>query len=127
MARYIEIMARIIAILLALAFAFFGYFKTFATSAVLVEHHAWTTALPMVAGRLVGMTELAAALALLLGATRARWRGLATGAAIYLIVNQVCAAVVHVSRSEVAALPQNAVLVALALIVIFGRRSPATS
>lgn len=120
MARSVRVIARIIAVLLALAFAFFGYSKAFAPLTVLAEHHAWTTALPRVAGRLVGITELVAALALLLGATRARWGALATGAAAYLVANQACAALVHAGRGETAALPQNALLVGLALIVIFG-------
>ncbi|MFL9840430.1 DoxX family protein [Sphingomonas sp. ST-64] len=119
MARSAHGIARIVALLLALAFAFFGYFKTFASLSVLAQHHAWTLVLPVAAGRLVGVTELVAALALLLGAIAARWHRVARGAAIYLIVNQACAAAVHLARGETAALPQNAVLAALAAFVGF--------
>ena len=103
--------------LLAFAFAFFGYFKTFASIAVLAQHHAWTLALPVAAGRIVGATELAAALALLLGGASARWHRFARGGALYLIVNQACAAAVHLARGETGALPQNALLAGLAAIV----------
>lgn len=57
---------------------------------------------------------------MLVGATRARWNVLAANAAAYLVANQACAALVHAGRGETAALPQNALLVGLALIVIFG-------
>lgn len=114
----IRIVARIVAALLAFAFAFFGYFKIFASAVVLAQHHAWTTALPAAAGRAVGVSELLAAFALLLGTTRARWYRYAIAGALYLIVNQALAAWVHVDRGETAALTQNAVLAGLALIVL---------
>jgi len=116
-AQSARIIAHIVAALLGLAFAFFGYFKTFASLAVLAQHHAWTLALPEAAGRLVGVSELVAAFALLLGAIRPRWHRLAVGAAIYAMLNQGIAASVHIARSEIAALPQNAVLAGLALFV----------
>ncbi len=129
MARGANIIARIVALLLALAFAFFGYFKTFASLSVLAQHHAWTLVLPVAAGRIVGVTELAAALALLFGAAAARWHRFATAAALYLIVNQACAAAVHLARGETAALPQNALLAGLAAIVavVFARRHATSS
>lgn len=117
MKRGAGMIARIVAALLGLAIAFFGSFKAFAPLSVLEQHHAWTTALPDAVGRLVGVTELAAALALLLGAARARSIRFAVAGAIYLIVNQGLAAWVHVARGETAALPQNAVLAGLALFV----------
>jgi hypothetical protein len=109
--------ARVAALPLALAFAFFGYFKTFATRVVLEQNHAWTTALPELVGRAVGVSELAAALLLVIGTIRPAWRKLAIAAAIYGIANQGCAALVHLGRGELAALPQNGVLASLALIV----------
>jgi hypothetical protein len=120
MAGRARVIARIVAVPLAAAFAFFGYFKTFASRAVLEQHHAWTIALPDLAGRLVGVSELVTAAVLLLAAIRPARARLAIAAASYAIVNQAAAALVHVGRGETGALPQNAVLAALALIVALG-------
>lgn len=124
MAFGLRILARIAALLLAAAFGFFGYFKTVAPRAVLEQHHAWTTALPDLLGRAVGMSELLAAVLLLIfGAlVPARTRA-ATGVALYAIANQGCAALVHIARGESAALPQNAVLAGLALLIILAART----
>ena len=99
-------------LVLAAAFAFFGYFKTVAPLSVLAEHHAWTVALPEWLGRIIGISELAAAATLLAGAILPSMRRAASIAAGSLIVNQACAATVHLASGDVAALPQNAVLVA---------------
>ncbi|MDK2766185.1 MAG: DoxX family protein [Sphingomonas sp.] len=117
-------MARIAALLLAAAFGFFGYFKTVASRAVLEQHHAWTTALPDLLGRAVGLSELlAAALLLIFGAILLDRGRVAAGVALYAIGNQVCAALVHIARGESAALPQNAVLAGLALLIILAART----
>ncbi len=102
---------------LAAFFAFVGWFKTFAPLATLAEHLAWTLALPVALGRSIGATELLAAGALAVGSLwpgHERW---ALAAALYLIANQACAALVHLQRGEAGALPQNAVLAALAAAV----------
>ena len=111
-----RVLAIVASLLLAAFFAFFGYFKSFAPVEVLVQHHAWTTALPEWLGRIVGVTELASAAALLAGIALPRMRGPARVAAAYLVLNQGAAAFVHLARSETAALPQNGVIVAVALI-----------
>jgi hypothetical protein len=111
-----RVVAVVASLLLAAFFAFFGYFKTFAPLDVLAQHHAWTTALPEWLGRLVGVTELASAATLLAGTALPRMRGAARLAAAYLVLNQGAAALVHLARSESSALPQNGVIVALALI-----------
>lgn len=124
MAFGLRIVARIAALLLAAAFGFFGYFKSVAPRAVLEQHHAWTTALPELLGRAVGLSELlAAALLVIFGAILPARARVAAGVALYAIVNQVCAALVHVVREEVAALPQNAVLAGLALLIIAAART----
>lgn len=112
----LRILSGIAALLLACAFAFFGWFKSFAPRAVLDQHHAWTTALPDPIGRAVGFSELAAALVLLVMIVRPGRRGLALGVAGYTLANQGCAAIVHLMRGESGALPQNAVLAGLALL-----------
>jgi uncharacterized membrane protein YphA (DoxX/SURF4 family) len=97
---------------LALFFAFVGWNKAFAPLADLARHGAWTVHLPEAIGRLVGWSELACALALA-GAVLSPARRIAHLAALALIANQVAAAAVHAAQGQVAALPQNAVLVAM--------------
>ncbi len=124
MASGVRIIARIAALLLAAAFGFFGYFKSFAPRAVLEQHHAWTTALPDLAARVVGLSELlAAALLLIFGAILLTRRRVTAGVALYVIANQGCAAFVHIARGETGALPQNAMLAGLALLIILASRT----
>lgn len=120
----LRILARIAALLLAAAFGFFGYFKSFAPHAVLEQHHAWTTALPDLLGRAIGLSELlAAALLLIFGAVLPARTRVVVGVALYAIANQGCAALVHVARGETGALPQNAVLAVLALLIVAAART----
>ncbi len=119
MATVRRISVAVATLLLAAAFTFFGWFKTFAPIATLAEHRAWTLALPEWVGRLGGASELVAAAALLVGLKYAR---LGRAAAVYLVVNQLAAAAVHLSRGEGDALPQNAVLIALCLLALTYRR-----
>ena len=124
MAFGLRILARVTALLLAAAFGFFGYFKSFAPRALLEQHHAWTTALPDLLGRAVGVSELAAAVVLLIfGAIQPERRRIVTGVALYAIANQACAALIHLTRSETAALPQNAMLAGLAVLLIAAART----
>ena len=106
-------------IVLAAFFAFVGYWKAFGPIEALAEHHAWVAGFPDWFARAVGWSELACAAALVTSALTSL-RGLAFWTAIVLIVNQLAALAVHVSRGEVAAAgPQNLVLlVMLGLIVL---------
>lgn len=127
MASGVRLLARIAALLLAAAFGFFGYFKAVAPRTVLEQHHAWTTALPELLARAVGLSELlAAALLLIFGAILPARGRVAAGVALYAIGNQVCAALVHIARGEIAAMPQNAMLAGLALLIILAARTHPT-
>lgn len=107
----------ILAAPLAAFFAFVGWNKAFAPLADLARHGAWTVHLPQWLGRAVGGSELACA-ALLLVPGRLR-----RIAALVLVANQACAAAVHLAHGETAALPQNAVLLALLIALAWlGRR-----
>lgn len=107
----------ILAAPLAAFFAFVGWNKAFAPLADLARHGAWTVHLPQWLGRAVGGSELACA-ALLLVPGRLR-----RIAALVLVANQACAAAVHLAHGEAAALPQNAVLMALLIALAWlGRR-----
>jgi uncharacterized membrane protein YphA (DoxX/SURF4 family) len=106
-----------LALLLAAFFGFVGWNKAFASLTQLATYGAWTVHLPEVIGRAVGWSELVCAAALLVPRTR-MW------SALLLIANQFAAAAVHFTQGELAALPQNAVLVALLAIVAFLARTP---
>lgn len=103
-----------VSLLLAAFFLFVGYMKASAPLSELALHGAWTVHLPEAAGRAVGVSEMALAIALLAGLARPM-AGVA--AALILILNQIVAAAVHAGSGESAALPQNAVLIALCLAV----------
>jgi hypothetical protein len=109
-------------LLLAAFFGFVGWNKAFAPLAELARHGSWTVHLPEGLGRLVGWSEMALA-AGLLAALAPRWRHLARIAAWLLIANQLAAAAVHYARGETAAMPQNAVLIAV-LFVLAGALTP---
>ena len=106
-------------------FAFVGYMKPFAPLALLAEQPAWTVRIAEPLGRLVGWSEMACALALMISPLRRRLWGLGAGAAAILVVNQAAAAAIHFVHSESASLPQNGFIAAicLAITVLHRRRS----
>ena len=108
-------------LLLAAFFGFVGFMKASAPMAVLAQHGAWTAHLPEPLGRVVGVSELVCAALLLAGLLPRRARISAASAAI-LIVNQLVAAAFHAAAGEAAALPQNAVIIALCVLVAAGAR-----
>ena len=117
-----RLLATILSLLLAAFFAFVGWHKSVDSLADLARYHAWTVHLPEWAGRLVGWSELACAAALIIGLLRQRLGRLA---ALALVVNQLAAAAVHAGVGEAAALPQNALLITMALAVTWTTRNPA--
>lgn len=109
----------LLSLLLAAFFAFVGWHKSVDNLADLSRYGSWTVHLPEWAGRLVGWSEIACAAALLAGLLRPRVGRIA---ALVLIANQIVAAGVHVAAGELSALPQNLVLIAMALLVaLFSR------
>jgi uncharacterized membrane protein YphA (DoxX/SURF4 family) len=112
-----RIFGALVALLLAGFFLFVGWNKGFAPVSDLARHHAWTVFLPEWAGRLVGWSEMACALALVAGLWP-RWAPLASASALVLIANQAVAAAVHWQHGETASLPQNAVLILLLALVV---------
>lgn len=105
----------LLAIALALFFAFVGGNKVLASIPDLAAHHAWTVWLPEWLGRAVGVSELLCALGLLAG-IRTDWRPWGRIAAGVLVINQIVAGAVHILHGEASALPQNGVLIAMALM-----------
>lgn len=111
-------LATLVRVLLAAFFTFVGYWKALGPVDALAEHNAWVSGLPIWFARAVGWSELACAAALV-ASSLGKLRGLATGTAIVLIVNQLVAFGVHLARGEVAAAgPQNLVLIALLAYVL---------
>lgn len=104
--------AALLSLLLAAFFAFVGYMKATAPVSELAKYHAWTVHLPEWLGRTVGWSEIACALLLLVGAIKPRW---GRAGALALLINQLFAAAVHFNQGEMAALPQNGVIVALCI------------
>lgn len=115
--------AMLASLLFAAFFGFVGWNKAFAPLADLANYHAWTVYLPEWLGRLVGWSEMALALALLAMFAPGR-RRIARIAALVLVANQCAAAGVHLAHGEAAALPQNALLIAVLLFVAGLARRP---
>lgn len=105
-------------LVLALFFAFVGFMKTTAPMPDLARYHAWVADLPEPVARLVGVSEMACALLLVLPGLL-RWKGnWILGAALVLIVNQAIAMGFHALRGDLSgAIVQNLVLIGLLLIV----------
>lgn len=120
--RSLTILAVTAAALLAAFFGFVGWNKAFAPLDELARHHVWTLVLPEAFGRLVGWSELVLG-AGLLAVLVPPHRRLARLSATVLIVNQIVAAAVHAARGEIAALPQNGVLIALLGLVAWAAGS----
>jgi hypothetical protein len=107
--------------ILALFFAFVGWNKAFASLADLARHGSWTIYLPDWLGRIVGWSEMLLAIGLIAGLPKGRG-GVAFASALLLVANQLVAAFVHLAHGESSALPQNAVLIALLLVVAQAKR-----
>jgi len=124
MMKTLRVLSRIACLLLAAFFAFVGYWKALGPIDALADHHAWVAGWPDWFARSVGWSELACAAALVV-ASITGFGGLAFWTALALIVNQLAALAVHVSRSEAAAAgPQNLVLITvLGLIAFHARRA----
>lgn len=117
MRRSISLAAALLGLLLAAFLAFVGWHKTFSPLADLARHGSWTVHLWEPLGRLVGLSELACALALALPLVWPRAAPARRWACCYFIANQIVAAGIHAAQGEAHALPQNAVLVALAVTI----------
>jgi putative oxidoreductase len=111
--------------LLALAFVMAGFMKLTTPLDQLGAAMPWVTAVPGALVRFIGLAELAGGLGLVLPAAT-RIRPILTPiAAAGLVVVMVLAALLHVARGELAALPVNLVLGGLATLVAWGRTARA--
>ena len=107
--------------LLAAAFLMSGAGKLLQPMAALAQQMPWTADMPELLVRFIGAAELAGALGLVLPALTRIKPALTPLAALGLATIMVLASLTHIVRGELAIVPVNAVLGALALFVAWGR------
>jgi len=112
-------------VLLALGFGMGGLMKSTTPMAELAAKMPWAGAVPELLVRLIGISEVAAAVGLILPAATKVRPSLTPLAAACLVVVMVLAAIFHVTRGEFEALPINIVLGGLAAFVAWGRHKKA--
>jgi putative oxidoreductase len=108
-------------LVLAVMFGMGGFMKMTAPVDTLVQTVPWSADMPVALVRFIGASELAGALGLLLPALTRIKPALTPLAALGLATIMLLAALFHITRGELAALPWNIGLGALALFVAWGR------
>ena len=114
----------VLQILLALMFLMSGSQKAFRSEAKLHESFPWAQDFPLATVRFIGITQLLAAVGLILPAATGIWPILTPIAAVGLAITMLLAMVVHYRRKENSAIGFNAVLLVLAVVVAWGRFGP---
>lgn len=107
--------------LLAVAYLMAGGMKLIQPLDALGTRMDWVRTVPPGLVRFIGAAEVLGAIGLILPMVASILPWLTVGAALGLIIVQLCAAVFHLSRGEAARLPANAVLLLLAAFVVIGR------
>ncbi|WP_328351266.1 DoxX family protein [Streptomyces sp. NBC_00457] len=110
--------------LLAAMFAMAGVMKSTQPKDKLVEKLPWVADFSPATVRFIGIVEFAAALGLILPAATDIAPVLTPLAATGLVVVMILAAITHARRKEPSAIAFNAVLLALAAVVAWGRFGP---
>ncbi|MEZ4660597.1 MAG: DoxX family protein [Caldilineaceae bacterium] len=111
----------IVQVLLAVAFAFFGFPKVAQPLTELANMMPWVNDVPALLVRFIGVAEIAGALGLVLpGVTKIQPR-LTAYAAAGLVLVMLLAAIFHATRSEFGNIGFNAVLLVLAGFVAWKR------
>lgn len=108
-------------VLLALAFGMAGVMKSFTPLAELATKLPWVASSPAALVRFIGVSELAAAIGLILPAATRIKPSLTPLAGAGLVVIMVLALAFHAVHSEFSAFPVNLVLGGLAAFVAWGR------
>lgn len=109
---------------LAAMFAMAGVMKSTQPKDKLVEKLPWVADFSPATVRFIGIVEFAAALGLILPAATDIAPVLTPLAATGLVVVMILAAITHTRRKEPSAIAFNAVLLALAAVVAWGRFGP---
>lgn len=108
--------------LVCAGFVIIGCIKLFKPIPELAAMWPWTGQFPEAMVRGLGAIDLAGGIGVFLPALTRIRPGLTVPAALGCVLLQICAAVFHASRGELAATPVNAVFLALALFILWGRR-----
>jgi uncharacterized membrane protein YphA (DoxX/SURF4 family) len=108
--------------LLAVMFCAAGFMKIAMPIPELSKAMPWTGQLPELFVRTMGVVDLAGGLGVLLPALTRIKSHLTAVAALCCVILQICAAIFHLTRGEVAMLPLNLVLLTMSLFVFWGRR-----
>lgn len=112
-------------LLLAAAYVFFGSMKATQPLDQLAMMMTWIPSFPPAFVRTLGVIEVLGAIGLIVPAlTRIRPR-LTVIAALCILVHQLCAVALHVSKGEYGVLGLNFVLIALATFIFWGRATKA--
>ncbi|HEX8036743.1 MAG TPA: DoxX family protein [Ktedonobacterales bacterium] len=107
--------------LLAAAYVMAGGMKAGRPIDMLGKSMEWVRAVPAGFVRFIGAAEVLGAVGLILPMVTGTLPGLTVAAAVGLVVVQVGAIIVHVTRHEVQKIPTNIVLLLLAVFVAIGR------
>ncbi len=108
-------------LILAIMFAIGGAMKLMQPMDTLVQTVPWAADVPVALVRFIGASELAAAFGLVLPALTRVMPWLTPLAAAGLATIMLLAAIFHITRGELAALPINLGLGALAVFTVWGR------
>jgi len=111
----------VVQVVLALMFGMAGVMKSTAPITELAEKMVWPGAIPEGLVRFIGVSELAGAIGLLLPSLTRIKPVLTPLAAAGLVVVMVLAALFHIPRGELGALPINIGLGAAAAFIAWGR------
>lgn len=108
----------LIRLAIAAFFAFVGYWKALGPISALIEHHAWVSGYPVWFARSVGWSEIICAVMLITPAI-GKLRYVALTGVVTLFINNIVAFITHMSRDELHLTPQNVVIGALLLVLMF--------
>jgi uncharacterized membrane protein YphA (DoxX/SURF4 family) len=112
-------------LLLAAAYGLFGSMKATQPLDQLATMMQWIPDFSPLFVRSLGVVEVLGAIGLILPALTRIQPRLTVIAALCILVHQFCAVALHLSKGEANVLGLNAVLIALAAFIFWGRRSKA--
>jgi hypothetical protein len=112
-------------LLLAGAYGLFGSMKATKPLDQLAAMMTWIPDFPPLFVRGLGIVEVLGAVGLILPSLTRIQPRLTVVTALCILVHQLCAVTLHVSKGEFGVLGLNVVLIALAAFIFWGRRSKA--
>jgi len=104
------------------AFASAAWMKIMTPIPKLAAIWPWAGELPEPIVRMLGVIDLAGGVGVFLPMLTRIKPQLTAPAALGCVVLQICAMIFHISRGEIAATPVNVVFVAIASVILWGRR-----